>query len=398
MTSLIRSFLLFCAVTALAFTFTRSAQAASNGCTVSAAPGCGGCSCEAKVCGADPYCCTTAWDYSCLTECAGGCGVSDCKPDCTGKQCGPNGCGGGCGKCMDPNAYCSPTGQCGNVCTPNCAGKSCGDDGCGGTCGTCGADEACIWKTKTCAKICDATDELGCCTSEDKVATCKNGVAAASGCGAKEWCAWLGSVKGYGCLPTDQKPTSNAPNEHPRDCAAKKGCQSMCPADAQCGPDGCGGTCGTCAAGLVCYGLWCVHQPPLENLDAPDGGAAAGPDAGVVSVDSDALTPGPDAAVPPVPDVLPGEPSDAAMPAAPDAAVTDTTGTAQPDAAPGVAMDVAAADLAAPSSGGSSGCSARASRASAGDLAAALVALAFLVARRSRKATARTRSMPQAVR
>lgn len=29
----------------------------------------------------------------------------------------------------------------GGTCAPNCAGKSCGDDGCGGTCGTCGPDQ-----------------------------------------------------------------------------------------------------------------------------------------------------------------------------------------------------------------------------------------------------------------
>jgi len=31
-----------------------------------------------------------------------------------------------------------------NVCTPDCAGKVCGDDGCGGSCGTCAAEESCV--------------------------------------------------------------------------------------------------------------------------------------------------------------------------------------------------------------------------------------------------------------
>jgi len=26
-------------------------------------------------------------------------GTQECLPDCTGKECGPNGCGGVCGKC-----------------------------------------------------------------------------------------------------------------------------------------------------------------------------------------------------------------------------------------------------------------------------------------------------------
>ncbi len=63
-----------------------------------------------------------------------------CTPDCSGKECGADGCGGTCGTCSGPQEVCVE-GQC--VCQPACAAKECGDDGCGGTCGTCPAGSDC---------------------------------------------------------------------------------------------------------------------------------------------------------------------------------------------------------------------------------------------------------------
>jgi len=64
-----------------------------------------------------------------------------CSPECTGRQCGGNGCGGACGHC---GAFqtCSPAGAC-QACAPQCSGRSCGADGCGGTCGQCAAAAQC---------------------------------------------------------------------------------------------------------------------------------------------------------------------------------------------------------------------------------------------------------------
>jgi hypothetical protein len=55
-----------------------------------------------------------------------------CTPNCAGRVCGDDGCGGTCA----PNScasgtVCAPKGTC---CKPNCSGKECGDDGCGGIC------------------------------------------------------------------------------------------------------------------------------------------------------------------------------------------------------------------------------------------------------------------------
>jgi len=68
--------------------------------------------------------------------------VCVCIPQCTGKQCGPDGCGGQCGTCL-PNQMCDEKGLC--VCKPQCDGKNCGPDGCnsGGTCGTCAQTQEC---------------------------------------------------------------------------------------------------------------------------------------------------------------------------------------------------------------------------------------------------------------
>jgi hypothetical protein len=61
--------------------------------------------------------------------------VGGCVPDCAGKECGYDGCGGYCGQCPYPQNC--EAGKC--VCTPWCQTKGylCGSDGCGGQCGTC---------------------------------------------------------------------------------------------------------------------------------------------------------------------------------------------------------------------------------------------------------------------
>ena len=61
-----------------------------------------------------------------------------CVPDCAGRECGADGCGGSCGTCPAAAPTCS-SGQCHDECAPSCSGRECGADGCGGWCGTCPA-------------------------------------------------------------------------------------------------------------------------------------------------------------------------------------------------------------------------------------------------------------------
>jgi len=81
----------------------------------------------------------------------------DFQPDCDGRECGDDGCGGSCGTCS-PGLVCTDDGAC-VACEANCTGRECGDDGCGGSCGTCGADETC--QSGRCE---EATDN---CTGDD---------------------------------------------------------------------------------------------------------------------------------------------------------------------------------------------------------------------------------------
>ncbi len=108
--------------------------------------------CVNNVCTCQPDCAgRECGDDGCGGTCAPGCfgfdscddatGQCSCTPDCVGRECGDDGCGGTCDPgCVGPDT-CSPSGQCG--CVPDCDTEECGDDGCGGSCGTCGNDEAC---------------------------------------------------------------------------------------------------------------------------------------------------------------------------------------------------------------------------------------------------------------
>jgi hypothetical protein len=92
---------------------------------------------------------TSDFIYSIYATYSGG----GCTPDCTGKECGDDGCGGSCGTCSGGESCVS--GVCTAGCTPDCTGKECGDDGCGGSCGTCSGGESCVSGT------CEAGGGLG---------------------------------------------------------------------------------------------------------------------------------------------------------------------------------------------------------------------------------------------
>jgi CSLREA domain-containing protein len=150
-----------------------------------------------------------------------------CVPACTGKTCGPDGCGSECGQCLSPDAPFCQGGQCKAVCVPACSGKTCGPDGCGGSCGACGDGETCTFGQ--CGAIAPEDSCLGHC-----------GGKAPGGCGCDGGCSAAGNccadfTNTCGCVPSCKGNT--------------------------CGEDGCGGVCGTCAAGEVCVGGSCDVDP-----------------------------------------------------------------------------------------------------------------------------------------
>mgnify|MGYP006995564045 CR=1 FL=1 len=142
-------------------------------------------------------------------DCCGDINLCICTPDCTGKTCGSDGCGGTCGGCTDKaKPYCD-AGSCTAVCKPQCTDKACGDDGCGGQCGTCPAGDTCngfakcvppAWTcsphlfnsgglTATCDCSCGAVDPD--CAGLGPVVGCPAGTLCAAGkayCAAS-WCA-----------------------------------------------------------------------------------------------------------------------------------------------------------------------------------------------------------------
>jgi hypothetical protein len=114
--------------------------------------------CDGKNCG----------DDGCGGECgacAGECvdGVC-CVPNCFLKECGDDGCGGVCGLCIGLEDTCA-AGQC--VCVPDCVDKDCGSDGCGGNCGTCDDGLACSHEVCGQDGQC-VVDTSDCCTGNDE--------------------------------------------------------------------------------------------------------------------------------------------------------------------------------------------------------------------------------------
>jgi hypothetical protein len=159
-----------------------------------------------------------------------------CVPDCTGKDCGDDGCGGVCALCP-PDHKCGEDFKCKLHCEPQCAAKQCGDDGCGGTCGDCPFGMTCQQGLCGCTPQCEGKD----CGADGCGGTCGD-------CPAGTHCSPFGKCEAP-CKPA---------------CEGK-----------QCGDDGCGGLCGQCAWNLFCSseGL-CTDEctPQCEGKECgPDG-------------------------------------------------------------------------------------------------------------------------------
>ncbi len=197
--------------------------------------------------------------------------VCVCKPDCTGKQCGPDGCGGSCGDCSGCQSVCTDAGKCaaapeadsechdGDIywkdtcgawgekatecgeagCNPGskvcadcedlCSGVECGMQGkC--DCGTCPTDKSC--QSGVCEYHCgdglcaDAGGETCCTCPADCGLCCGNGA-----CDCEETCATC--VEDCGCA------------DWCGDGQCQQGEQWSCPEDCGGGNEDCGdGVCG----------------------------------------------------------------------------------------------------------------------------------------------------------
>ena len=201
---------------------------------------------ETCVCNLDPTCCRIGgnWDKQCIEVAIQNCGLKcPCKPDCNGKECGSDGCGGSCGSCKD-NQFCFK-GMCRHCL--DCSSRECGPDGCGHSCGRCPEGKACV---------------DGYCMTPPPYCVEKN----TGGCGFKNGDCNKGLVM---CVCDAKKDTYCCDKEHGKwdivcvneylDCANNIfGMHLSCPCiphceNKECGPDGCGGSCGSCADNEVCF-------------------------------------------------------------------------------------------------------------------------------------------------
>lgn len=204
-------------------------------------------------------------------ECDFGCEAdasfcNGCVPECDGKNCGDDGCGGNCGACENPcdgnpfdDTLCMD-GVCATPCCPDCDGKYCGDDGCDGICGECEDGFSCFvdqcvesgCTVESCAtegKLCDpdTTICVDCLTEGDcaEDETCTDGacvVACVPDCEGKD-CGDDGCGDSCGSCGEDYV------------CDDEGACVSTCVIDCEgkeCGGDGCGGECGACSGDSVC--------------------------------------------------------------------------------------------------------------------------------------------------
>jgi hypothetical protein len=118
-----------------------------------------------------------------------------CIQQCSGKLCGPDGCGQSCGTCPGFET-CNNDGLC-EACEPECDDKACGDDECGGQCGVCAEGEGCTDQgqcsgSASCAGSCGGAGE-GCFCDEfcfdsgdccdDICSVCLDDAAVAAQCG-----------------------------------------------------------------------------------------------------------------------------------------------------------------------------------------------------------------------
>lgn len=210
------------------------------GCKTTITPGCPDCACEQCVCEKDPACCFSSWDYQCMKECRDECGgCKRCVPDCTGKECGPDGCGGFCGYCKEGDTC--KDGRC-VKCVPDCTGKECGDDGCGGSCGQCQGTDVC---------------DRGHCRPCNK--ECLEGM----NCGSAEC--------GSGPCQSEYNYNPYTPYCQNGDVCRDNYCVPCDPycKDRECGSDGCDGSCGECGPCEQCISH---HCKPIPDCEAPDQG------------------------------------------------------------------------------------------------------------------------------
>jgi len=177
-------------------------------------------------------------------------------------------------------------------CTPNCTGKSCGSDGCGGACGQCDDGQNCINDNcETPVDPCDGLTFQGCCDGQ-VLNWCENSTKKELNCG-DSGCGWnANGNSGTGWY--DCNSSADGPAGFPKDCNGGPACTPQC-TDKNCGDDGCDGTCGSCKVTETCNaGGQCVSNcnPSCANKSCGDdgcGGTCGACESGLSCVDGNCV-------------------------------------------------------------------------------------------------------------
>jgi formylglycine-generating enzyme required for sulfatase activity/predicted small lipoprotein YifL len=208
-----------------------------------------------------------------------------------------------CGTVGDPVADCSygcADGTC-LACVPNCLGKECGNDGCGGDCGTCpvGACDGLVWTpAATCSvdggcvsdPVQDCSDGAPCTTDTcDPIAGCAHGIAndgtvcVPGACDGLTW-VWPKSCLDGACVGDGESS-----------CDDEVGCTTdTCDPAAGCASDLLPSTClidGACLGSGASSGK-CLECVPLANTDSWTYVAAKACDDGNACTSGDQCTAG----------------------------------------------------------------------------------------------------------
>jgi len=259
--------------------------------------------CQGESCGWDPsqnyYVCegTGSGPEEFPIDCPG-----KCVPDCAGKSCGDDGCGGSCGDCesgllCDEGGACITVAEsCGDIPSEGCCDGStlrfCGEEGLEAK--QCASADLCGWNAIDNYYDCDASGEgpsefpklcPGSCPGgcgEGQV--CDKGICmpADGGCGNIGDSNLCGYKVLFGCDAEGnliQKQCDECcgwvEEGGYNDCLTGMDCCIPQCVDRACGSDGCGGTCGECAAGNLCdesTGL-CEVDPEAISGPADDAGS-----------------------------------------------------------------------------------------------------------------------------
>jgi hypothetical protein len=250
-------------------------------------PQCTGKTCGSNVCGGSCGTCNS----SSACNSAGICQAT-CIPNCAGKNCGSNGCGGSCGSCPS-TMLCNSVGVC--QCNPQCSGKNCGSNGCGGTCGTCSSSMICnslgICQSSTCVpncagKNCGLNGCGGSCGTCNSTSSCNSiGVCQCNPQCSGKTCGSNGCGGTCGTCPSTSICTSSGI------CQSSSTCIPQC-SGKNCGSNGCGGTCGTCSSSMICNSLGicqtstCVPNCAGKNCGSNGCGGSCGTCSSTMSCNS----------------------------------------------------------------------------------------------------------------